>query len=104
MALRSRIPVPRREGEVPRHRPGAPAYVAVLEAAYRLGHADGRLAAAVDDGLPDPLSPVCRGRTAAEFAAHLWSDLPGEPPAGVEVNARMWYLTGLTDAMSEARA
>lgn len=104
MALRSRIPAPRREDEVPRHRPGAPAYSAVLEDAYRLGHADGRLAAAVDDAPPDPQSPTCRGRTAAEFALHLWVDLPGDPPAGVEVNARLWYLTGLTDGMADARS
>ena len=103
MALRSRIPVPRREGDIPRRRPGAPAYSAVLEEAYRLGRADGRLAAAFDDGLPDPSSPTCRGRTAAELAAHLWADLPGDPPAGVEVNAPLWYLAGLTDGMREAR-
>lgn len=104
MALRSRIPVPRREDEVPRHRPGAPAYRAVLEDAYRLGRADGQLAAALGDDSPDPSSPTCRGRTAAEFADYLWADLPGEPPAGVEVNARTWYLTGLTHGLAEARA
>jgi hypothetical protein len=100
MALRSRIPVPRREGDVPRHRPGTPAYSAVLEDAYRLGVADGRLAALVDDAPPDPTAPTCRGRTPEEFAELLWADLPGEPPAGVEVNARTWYLAGLTDGMA----
>jgi hypothetical protein len=104
MALRSRIPVSRREDEVPRHRPGAPAYTAVLENAYRLGRTDGRLAAVVGDASPDPSSPTCRGRTAAEFAEYLWADLPGEPPAGVEVNARIWYLTGLSHGLAENRA
>jgi hypothetical protein len=82
MALRSRIPVPRREDEVPRHRPGAPVYSAVLEDAYRLGRADGRLAALVDDAPPDLGSPTCRGRTAAELALDLWADLPGDRPPG----------------------
>jgi hypothetical protein len=104
MALRSRIPAPRREDERPRHRPGTPAYSAVLEDAYRLGHADGRLAALVDDAPPDLDSPTCRGRTPAELAEYLWADLPGDPPSGVEVNARPWYLAGLTDGMAEARA
>jgi hypothetical protein len=104
MALRSPIPVPRREDEVARLRPGVPAYSAVLEEAYRLGRADGRLAAAVDDGPPDPSSPTCRGRLAAEFAEHLWADLPGDPPSGVEVNARTWYLTGLAEGLVEGVA
>jgi hypothetical protein len=104
MALRSRIPVPQRECPLPRHRPGTPAYTAVLEHAYRLGREDGRLAAVIDDAPPDPDSPTCRGRTPAELAEHLWADLPGDPPSGVEVNARHWYLAGLTAGFTDARA
>jgi hypothetical protein len=104
MALRSRTSLPLREDQLPRHRPGVPAYSAVLEDAYGLGYADGRLAALVDDAPPDPETPTCRGRTDAELAAYLWADLPGDPPSGVEVNARHWYLAGLTEGMAAARA
>jgi hypothetical protein len=104
MALRSRTSLPLREDQLPRHRPGVPAYSAVLEDAYGLGYADGRLAALVDDAPPDPETPTCRGRTDAELARYLWADLPGEPPSGVEVNARHWYLAGLTEGMAAARS
>jgi hypothetical protein len=75
----------------------------VLEVAYRLGRADAGLAAAVDPAGPDPLSDSCRGRSPAAFADHLWADLPGPAPAGVEVNARAWYLAGLADGLAEMR-
>jgi hypothetical protein len=95
-----RIPEPRREDDaLARHRPGSPAYQHVLDAAYRLGCADGRLVAAVETALPDPTGPTCRGRDAAQFADYLWADQPGPVPAGVEVNARSWYLAGFADAL-----
>lgn len=40
-------------------------------------------------------SPRCH--STEEFAAYLWAGRPGPVPAGLEANARLWYLTGLTD-------
>jgi hypothetical protein len=95
------IPSPRREDDiVPPRRPGAPRYHEVLEAAYRLGLADGRLAAAFESSLPDPVGSTCRGRSPEEFAEYLWADLSGAAPAGLRVNARFWYVAGLTDGLT----
>jgi hypothetical protein len=96
------IPQPRREDDVLAPRcPGAPPYQEVLEAAYRLGRADGLLAAAFESSLPDPIGTTCRGRGPEEFAEYLWADLAGTAPAGVQVNARVWYLAGMADALGE---
>jgi hypothetical protein len=96
------IPQPRREDDaLARHRPGTPAYQHVLEAAYHLGRADGRFAAALDAELPGDVGPTCRGRSPVEFAAYLWADQPGPMPGGVEVNAPVWYLAGLTDGREQ---
>jgi hypothetical protein len=95
-----RVPEPRREDDVlPVHRPGMPAYPSVLETAYRLGLADGALAAVFEEGPPDVAGRTCRGRGPAEFAEYLWADQPGPVPAGLEANAPAWYLAGLTDAL-----
>jgi hypothetical protein len=95
------VPQPRREDDaLARHRPGTPAYRHVLETAYRLGWADGGFASAFDEEAPDGTAAVCRGRTAAEFAEYLWADQPGPVPAAVEVNAPLWYLAGLNDALA----
>ena len=97
----SRIPGPRLEEDaLARHRPGTPAYQHVLEAAYHLGHADGRLAAAFEEAPPNVVGATCRGRTAAEFAEYMWADQPGPVPTGVEVNAPIWYLVGLNDGLT----
>jgi hypothetical protein len=96
---------PRREHDAAaRHRPGTPGYGSVLEAAYRLGRADGELAAAFEEEPPDLAGTTCRGRTAREFAEYLWADLPGPVPGGIEVNAPIWYLIGLNDALSDSDA
>jgi hypothetical protein len=78
-------------------------YPRLLGVAYELGRADGCLARdlqacdlrawgeAQDDGRP---GDRCRGRAPQEFAALLWADRPGAPPAGLEVNAPLWYAAG----------
>ena len=46
---------------------------------------------------PDQSRPTCRGRDPVAFVAYPWAGRPGPVPAGLEANARLWYLTGLTD-------
>ena len=93
-----------------RHQPGPPSdglpYHRLLAAAYELGRADGRLARVLraddvggrDDGRP---GDRCRGRAQREFAVLLWGDRPGAPPAGLEVNAPLWYSAGFHDGLAE---
>jgi hypothetical protein len=91
-------PVPRRENDALELLGTAPpVYRDALAKAYRLGCTDGRFAAPFDCDGPDLSRCTCRGRDPVEFAAYLWVGRPGPVPAGLEVNARLWYLTGLTD-------
>jgi hypothetical protein len=85
-------------------RAAPPVYREALATAYRLGRTDGRFAAALDPEPPDVVRSSCRGREPVEFAAYLWGERPGPVPAGLEVNAGLWYLTGLTDGAAAARA
>jgi hypothetical protein len=83
--------------------PTAPCYRELLDTAYALGRADGRLAAAL--GLPEAAghpSPTCRGRDAGRFARSLWPAGLGRPPSGLGTNAPHWYAQGLRDARSGA--
>jgi hypothetical protein len=80
-------------------------YRMLLEAAYDLGRADGRFAAPFEGpdsaGLP---SGRRLGRTPEELARQLWGSRAGTPPAGLELNAPLWYATGFSEALAEARA
>jgi hypothetical protein len=79
-------------------------YPDLLRTAYAMGHIDGLLAA--DFEPPEgagPSSEYCRGRDPADFARHLW-DVPRiGPPAGLEVNAPLWYARGFEEGLAERR-
>jgi hypothetical protein len=80
-------------------------YPRLLAVAYELGHADGHLArdlrAEGGPGQNDARAgDRCRGRAPQEFAALLWADRPGTPPAGLEVNAPLWYAAGFRDGLA----
>jgi hypothetical protein len=79
---------------------GAPTYEDLLETAQELGRDDGRFAAAFEaPGTVDASAACCLGRTPAEFARLLWGR-PGNPPAGLEANAPLWYATGFAEGMA----
>jgi hypothetical protein len=77
-------------------------YQQLLEEAQELGRLDGRFAAAFE--LPGSgTSDRCLGRSPAEFARLLWNGCPGEPPAGLEQNAPLWYAAGFADGLAVRR-
>jgi hypothetical protein len=78
-------------------------YRDLLHSAYARGWDDGSFAARFEPGeCIDPVAPVCQGRTPADFARALWSSRPGEPPAGLAVNAPHWYARGFAEAVAVA--
>jgi hypothetical protein len=83
----------------------APTYRQLLEEAREIGRADGRFAAAFEPpGTGADRHPRCLGRAPAEFARLLWEDRPGTPPAGLEVNAPLWYATGFAEGLEAGAA
>jgi hypothetical protein len=99
------VPTPRAEDDALAALGAAsPVYRDALATAYRLGRTDGRFPAAFDSGPPDVVRSTCRGRDPVEFAAYVWCGRPGPVPAGLEVNAGLWYLTGLTDGAAAGGA
>ncbi len=72
----------------------------LLEEAKELGLADGRFAAAFEP--PDTVGRdgrTCLGRPPADFARLLWGR-PGPPPAGLELNAPLWYAAGFAEGLA----
>jgi len=83
----------------------SPSYRDLLERAGALGRADALLAVGLEPGDgPDPSSRCCRGRDPAGFARLLWGAAGGRPPAGLEVNAPLWYVQGFRDQLAELRS
>jgi hypothetical protein len=81
----------------------APTYRDLLEMARELGRADGQFAAAFESGGTAGVpAPRCLGRTPAEFAGLLWGRA-GTPPAGLEVNAPLWYASGFAEGLAASR-
>jgi uncharacterized protein len=79
----------------------APTYRHLLEKAQEIGRADGRFAAAFEPpGSDADRGPRSFGRTPAQLARLLWEDRPGTPPAGLEVNAPLWYAAGFTEGLT----
>ena len=92
-------------------------YRRALETARALGHADGCLAADLESDLGfdlradtavDPAPPAvgtwCRGLAPERFAALVWGGSGGAAPAGVVLNAPLWYLQGFGEALARARS
>jgi hypothetical protein len=77
----------------------APTYPRLLEQARELGRLDGRFAAAFESRGAGSSTDRCLGRTPEEFARLLWEGRPGTPPAGLEVNAPLWYATGFSEGL-----
>jgi hypothetical protein len=76
-----------------------------LEAASALGRADGRLAVEVEPaGEPVLVASSCHGLDPEGLAALVWGAGAGPAPAGIVLNAPLWYLEGLREALSCARA
>jgi hypothetical protein len=93
-----------------------PSYRCALETARALGRADGRVEAeltvdpavdpgpaAVDPG-PAAAGPWCRGLDPERFAALVWGAAAGAAPAGVVLNAPLWYAQGFREALALARS
>lgn len=79
-------------------------YRRALETARALGGADGRLAAQVEPaGEPAAVGPWCRGLDPEHFAALVWGTAGGAAPAGVVLNAPLWYAEGYREALGRAR-
>ncbi|SFT86590.1 hypothetical protein SAMN05660657_03573 [Geodermatophilus amargosae] len=84
-------------------------YRRALETAHALGRADGCQAAdleadleadlAVDLG-PASVGPWCRGLDPERFAALVWGTAGGAAPAGVVLNAPLWYAQGFGEALA----
>jgi hypothetical protein len=84
--------------------PDGLSYEDLLQAAYSCGWADGCFAAPLEPaaGRDDLPTPVSRGRTPADFARSLWGHRAGRPPAGLDLNAPLWYARGFAEALDMA--
>ena len=81
-----------------------PTYLSLLEEALELGRLDGRFAAAIEPTTSSAeRAGRSFGRTPEEFAALLWGHFPGNPPAGLELNAPRWYAVGFTEGLEARR-
>ncbi|MGY1672443.1 hypothetical protein [Geodermatophilus sp. SYSU D00710] len=77
-------------------------YLRALRRARDLGRADGLLEAAVGPAEePVPSGACCHGRDADGLARLVW-DGEGSAPAGVRLNAPVWYADGFGGALAEA--
>jgi hypothetical protein len=77
-------------------------YRDLLHSAYVRGREDGVFAARFEPAecTGPVVGPVCQGRTPADFARALWSPRPGDPPAGLELNAPHWYARGFAEGVA----
>jgi hypothetical protein len=80
-------------------------YLRALETAYALGRTDGLLAVHLEPvEEPAAMGSWCHGLDPDDFAGHVWGAGAGTPPAGVRLNAPLWYAHGFHDAVASARA
>ncbi|SDD48130.1 hypothetical protein SAMN05660690_4320 [Geodermatophilus telluris] len=87
------------------HESGTSPHRRALEAALALGRADGRLAVDLEpDGEPAPVGPWCHGLDPEGLARLVWGPDGGPAPAGVVLNAPLWYAQGFREALACARA
>jgi hypothetical protein len=76
-------------------------YGDLLQAAYTRGWTDGCFAAPLEPtGRTDSSEPVSQGLGPADFARSLWGRQAGTPPAGLVLNAPLWYARGFADALT----
>lgn len=86
------------------HEPSSP-FLLALEAAAVLGRADGRTAAAFEpSGEPAAVGPCCHGLDPEDLARLVWDAGAGTPPAGLRLNAPLWYAQGFREALADARS
>ena len=84
--------------------PSSP-YLRALGTASELGRADGRLAVGFEPGgEPAPLGSWCHGLAPEDLAQLVWDAGAGPAPAGLVLNAPLWYAQGFREALACARA
>jgi hypothetical protein len=80
-------------------------YQRALEGAYALGRADGHFAVQIEpDGEPAAVGPYCHGLERDDFARLVWGAGATTVPAGVRLNAPLWYANGFREGLASARA
>jgi hypothetical protein len=87
-------------------------YRRALETAHALGRADGCQVADLEADLepdladlgPASVGPWCRGLDPERFAALVWGTAGGAAPAGVVLNAPLWYAQGFGEALARPRS
>jgi hypothetical protein len=78
-------------------------YGDLLAAAYSRGWADGCFAAPFEPtDRTDSAGLASQGLSSADFARSLWGHRAGEPPAGLDLNAPLWYARGFAEAITVA--
>src|SRR4051812_49188390 len=78
-------------------------YEGLLQVAYSRGWTDGCFAAPFEPAdRTDLAAPASRGRSSADFALSLWGHQAGQPPAGLDLSAPLWYAQGFGDALDAA--
>ncbi|WP_448639254.1 hypothetical protein [Geodermatophilus sp. URMC 63] len=90
------------------HEPSFP-FLRALEAARALGRADGLLAAGFEPAEepgeePAPTGSCCHGLDPDDLARLVWDAGAGAPPAGVRLDAPLWYGEGFREALAGARS
>jgi hypothetical protein len=88
-----------------RQQEGPTPYLRALETAHALGRADGLLAVDLEPvEEPAAMGSCCHGLEPEALAASVWGAGAGTPPAGVQLNAPLWYAAGFREAVASARA
>ncbi|MGR7027090.1 hypothetical protein [Geodermatophilus sp. URMC 62] len=84
--------------------PSSP-FLRALEAARALGRADGLLAAGFEPaGEPAATGSCCHGLDPDDLARLVWDAGAGTPPAGVRLDAPLWYAQGFREGLAGARS
>ena len=80
-------------------------FLHALGVARELGRADGCLAAGFEPpGEPAPIGPWCHGLAPEDLARLVWDAEAGPVPAGLALNAPLWYAQGFREALAGAGA
>ena len=75
-----------------------------LESARALGRADGHAADDIEpEEQPVVVGPWCHGLGPDDFSRLVWGGA-GSAPAGVRLNAPLWYALGFREGLASARA